>query len=69
MSVSRDFELLRAKYRAQWDAYQIIAYRNLTRLKDGKRISDADAVAELQAAEAVRLAREAMRSAMGRGGD
>jgi hypothetical protein len=57
-------EILRAKYRAEWDAHQVIADHNARLVQAGKQISSAQSRRERLAAQAVERARDALRAAM-----
>jgi hypothetical protein len=55
---------LRAHYRAQWDAYQIIAHRNREIVKAGKKPTDAQVTDEARAVAAVEIARDELLAAI-----
>ena len=57
MNESRRVEMLRAKYRSEWDAHQIIADHNARLVQAGKHPSNEQLINEQRAAEAVQLAR------------
>lgn len=57
MNDSRRVEMLRAKYRSEWDAHQIIADHNARLVQAGKQPSNEQLINEQRAAEAVQLAR------------
>lgn len=52
------FQQLSARYRAEWDAYQVIAHRNLDIVRDGGVPTRQELLEERQAAKAVEIARE-----------
>ena len=60
------FALLRAKYRSQWDAHQIIADQNTRLLQVGKQPTEQQIMNERRAAEAVALARDELLAAIAR---
>jgi hypothetical protein len=66
MSYETDLEELRAEYRSQWDAHQIIADQNARRLHAGSQPSNEELMNERRAAEAVRRARDELLAAMTR---
>jgi hypothetical protein len=49
--------MLRAKYRARWDAHQLIADHNARLVQAGKQPTNEQLINEQRAAEAVALAR------------
>jgi hypothetical protein len=57
-------EALRAKYRKQWDAHQMIADHNARLVQAGKHPSNEQLIREQQAAEAVMLARNELMTAL-----
>jgi hypothetical protein len=57
MNDSRRVEMLRAKYRSEWDAHQIIADHNARLVQAGKQPTNEQLINEQRAAEAVQLAR------------
>ena len=57
MNDLRRVEMLRAKYRSEWDAHQIIADHNARLVQAGKQPSNEQLINEQRAAEAVQLAR------------
>jgi hypothetical protein len=63
---TRRFNDLRAHYRAQWDAYQVIAQRNLEIVNAGNLPSTDQLKAEQSAAAAVGLARDQLLAAISR---
>ena len=69
MNDSRRFDALRAKYRSQWDAHQIIADHNARLVQAGKQPSNEQLINEQRAAEAVRLARDDLLAAIAGGGN
>jgi hypothetical protein len=48
---------LRARYRAVWDAYQVVAHGNAAVLRDSKQPSGEQLIKEQKAVEAVQRAR------------
>jgi hypothetical protein len=58
MNDSRRLEMLRAKYRSEWDAHQIIADHNARLVQAGKQPSNEQLINEQRAAEAVKLVRD-----------
>ncbi len=56
MNDTRRIEMLRAKYRSEWDAHQIIADHNARLVQAGKHPSNEQLINEQRAAEAVQLA-------------
>jgi hypothetical protein len=60
------FALLRAKYRSQWDAHQIIADQNTRLVQVGKQPTEQQIMNERRAAEAVALARDELLAAISR---
>jgi hypothetical protein len=66
MSNTPGFETLRAKYRSEWDAYQVLAHNNLQLVHAGKRPSDEDLQNEKRVAAAVQAARDALLAAIAR---
>lgn len=60
---------LRAKYRAFWDAYQVIAHQNAQLLKAGKQPPDDQVLEERKAAAAVEKARDELLTAITRLGN
>jgi hypothetical protein len=63
MGHSRRFNALRAKYRVQWDAHQVIADHNARLLQAGKQPSNEHLINEQRAAEAVVLVRDELLAA------
>lgn len=57
MNDSRRVEMLRAKYRSEWDAHQLIADHNARLVQAGKQPTNEQLINEQRAAEAVQLAR------------
>ena len=57
-------EMLRAQYRSQWDAHQVIADHNARLVQAGKQPSNEQLMNEQRAAEAVGLARDMLLAAM-----
>ena len=55
---------LRAYYRTQWDAYQIIAHRNRELMKAGLKPTDDEVAEEARAVAAVEIARDQLLAAM-----
>ena len=55
---------LRAYYRTQWDAYQIIAHRNRELKKAGLKPTDEEVTEEARAVAAVEIARDELLAAM-----
>jgi len=64
MNDAQLLDRLRAKYRSQWDAHQIIADQNARLAKAGRQPSDEQLISEQRAAEAVALARSELTAAM-----
>jgi hypothetical protein len=64
MNESRRVEMLRAKYRSEWDAHQIIADHNARLAQAGKQPSNEQLINEQRAAEAVKLARDELMTAL-----
>ena len=56
--------MLRVKYRATWDAHQLIADHNARLVQAGKQPSNEQLINEQRAAEAVALARNDLVAAM-----
>jgi hypothetical protein len=52
------FKTLRQKYRAAWDAHQIIADHNARLVQAGKQPTNEQVINEQRAAETVQLARK-----------
>jgi hypothetical protein len=57
-------EALRAKYRKQWDAHQVIADHNARLVQAGSHPTNEQLIREQQAAEAVMLARNELMAAL-----
>ena len=66
MNESRRIEMLRAKYRSQWDAHQVIADHNARLVQVGKQPSNEHLINEQRAAEAVAFARDELLAALSR---
>jgi hypothetical protein len=64
MNDSRRLGKLRAAYRAQWDAHQIIADHNARLVQAGKQPTNEQLINEQKAAEAVALARNELAAAV-----
>ena len=64
MKDTRPVEMLRAKYRSLWDTHQIIADQNARLEKAGKQPSNEQLINEQRAADAVRLARDELLTAL-----
>jgi hypothetical protein len=62
------FDMLRARYRARWDAHQVIADHNARLVKSGKHPSNEQLINEQRAAEAVQLAKDELLAALARAG-
>lgn len=60
--------MLRATYRRQWDAHQVIADTNARLVKAGKYPTNEQVINEQRAAEAVMLARDDLLAAMAQPG-
>jgi hypothetical protein len=67
MNETGRFNTLRAKYRALWDAHQLIADQNARLVRAGKQPSNEQLIQEQQAIEAVQLARDELLAAIGSG--
>jgi hypothetical protein len=61
---SKRFDTLRARYRKEWDAHQLIADHNARLVKAGKQPTNEQLINEQKAAEAVTRAREELVAAM-----
>jgi hypothetical protein len=59
---------LRAKYRSEWDAHQIIADNNARLVKSGRQPSNEQLINEQRAADAVRLAKAELLAVISRSG-
>jgi hypothetical protein len=59
-------DALRAKYRSEWDAYQIIAHRNARLAQTGQTPSAEQIADEARAAAEVAKARDALLAAISR---
>ena len=68
MSDARRFNDLRARYRSLWDAYQVIANKNVQLLHDGKLPTEKQLLDEKRAAAAVENARDELLAAITRVG-
>jgi hypothetical protein len=64
MKDTSGLDKLRAIYRSQWDAHQLIADHNARLLQAGKQPSNEQLISEQRAAEAVALARDDLLAAM-----
>lgn len=64
MNDTRRFDTLRAKYRKEWDAHQIIADHNARLVQAGKHPTNEQLINEQRAAEAVVRARDELVAAM-----
>jgi hypothetical protein len=69
MTDARRFNELRARYRALWDAYQVIAHENVKLLRDGKKPTDKQLMDEQRAVATVGEARDELVAAINRVGD
>lgn len=58
------FADLSAKYRAAWDAFQVVSRRNLDTVRDGRVPTKQELLDEKQASKAVELAREDLLAAI-----
>ena len=67
MNDSRRLGKLRAAYRAQWDAHQLIADHNARLVQAGKQPSNEQLINEQRAAEAVARARDELLAAVSAG--
>jgi hypothetical protein len=67
MNDSRRLDMLRAKYRSEWDAHQIIADHNARLVQAGKQPSNEQLINEQRAAEAVKLARDELMATLSLG--
>lgn len=63
-----NLDRLRARYRSQWDAHQIIADHNARLAQSGKQPSNEQLLNEQRAAEAVQLVKNELLAAMSRTG-
>jgi len=66
MKDSKRVEMLRAKYRSQWDTHQLIADHNARLAKSGKQPSNEQLINEQRMAEAVKFAKDELLAAMSR---
>jgi hypothetical protein len=64
MSDTNQLAKLRARYRVQWDAHQIIADNNARLVQVGKQPTNEQLINEQRAAEAVMLARDELLAAV-----
>ena len=60
------FEEIRALYRARWDAYQVISYKNAELLRAGQKPSEAAMLEEQRAAAALMSSRNELLAAIAR---
>lgn len=67
MNNAARFSTLRRKYRAAWDAHQVIADHNARLAQVGKQPSDEQLINEQRAAEAVQLARKELLAVLAEG--
>jgi hypothetical protein len=67
MDKARRVEMLRARYRALWDAHQVIADKNARLLQAGKAPSNEQLIDEQRSAEAVQLARKELLAVIAEG--
>jgi len=63
---TRRFSDLRAQYRSEWDAYQIIAHRNVMIRDRGGQPTDQQLADQRTAAKAVQAARDQLLAAIPR---
>ena len=64
MNDTRRLDKLRATYRSQWDAHQLIADQNSRLVQAGKQPTNEQLIREQRAAEAVALARDELVAAL-----
>ena len=64
MTSSRRFDELQQRYRAAWDAHQVIADFNAQLLQAGKQPSNEQLIIEERTAEAVLIARDELLAAL-----
>jgi hypothetical protein len=68
VSKTEPFASLRKKYRAAWDAHQVLADHNSRLMQSGKQPSNEQLIREQRAAEIVALARDELLAAVSRAG-
>ena len=64
MNDTKRFDSLRAKYRKEWDAHQLIADHNARLVQAGKQPTNEQLINEQRAAEAVMRARDELVAAL-----